>query len=47
MVMPNIKLDGYFEKRIIDLYTARFDQELGRYTRQFYAFMVVHPDKFD
>ena len=47
MVMPNVNLDGKFQNRIVDLYTARHDQELGRYTRQFYAFMVVSKQKWN
>ena len=47
MVVPNTNLVDRFGKKVIDLYTARNDQELGRYTKQFYAFMVVNEDKFN
>ena len=45
MVLPNDNFEHY-SGRLLDLYTAINDQELGRYTRQFYAFMVVTPEKY-
>ena len=45
--MPNYNLEEIYGRRILDLYTAVQDAELGRYTRQFYGFMVVSELKFD
>ena len=47
MVMPNLNLEDKYGRRVLDLYTGVKDAELGRYTRQFYAFMVVSQAKFN
>ena len=47
MVVPNLNLEDKFERRIVDLYTARHDADLGRYAKQFYSFMVVSNETFD
>jgi hypothetical protein len=46
MIIPNRNLEDQFGRRVIDLYAAVNDADLGRYTKQFYAFMVVSEEKY-
>lgn len=41
MIVPNLNLEEKVGKRVLDLYLAIKDKELGYYFRQFYAFAVV------
>lgn len=46
MVVPNLNLEEAVGQRVLDLYLAVQDQQLERYTRQFYAFAVVSEADF-
>lgn len=47
MVVPNANLQDKYGKKVLDLYVAVHDPELGRYTRQFYGFTVIKEIDYD
>lgn len=47
MIVPNANLEDKFGRKVLDLYVAFQDNQLSRYSRQFYAFTVISEMDFD
>ena len=42
MVVPNVNMEEKYGKKVLDLYVGVNDGNLGRYSRQFFAFTVIN-----